>query len=225
MLGHWTQCRCRQCRLRLHAWHMLQLRYLHDLRWVTGWQSVYGYGNRAENTEEHFIQIWVAQPQYTGLMAHLLQQGAVLSMSFQPFEVHLPYLLHFLDSFGLGGMRELVVDPARVALRGELPEQALSTFPWHPLWASKLGSSARERLLCCRGQKPWWCDKAASETRLAWLTLAYGFIDLQVFFLSSCLVYSVNIKYIKWVIELPLLWQTCHRLCQAQIRASAHHDL
>ncbi|CAE7435480.1 REV3 [Symbiodinium natans] len=139
--------------------------YLHDLRWVTGWQSVYGYGNRAENTEEHFIQIWVAQPQYTGLMAHLLQQGAVLSMSFQPFEVHLPYLLHFLDSFGLGGMRELVVDPARVALRGELPEQALSTFPWHPLWASKLGSSARERLLCCRGQKPWWCDKAASETR------------------------------------------------------------
>ena len=143
-------------------------RYLYDLRWVTGWQSVYGYSSghgRGEDADEFFIQIWASQPQYVGLMAHLLQQGAVLSTSFQPFEVHLPYLLHFLDSFGLGGMRELVVDPTRIALRGELPEQALSTFPWHPLWVSKLGSGARERLLRRRLERPWWCDRAASERR------------------------------------------------------------
>ena len=135
---------------------------------MTGWQSVYGYSSghgRGEDADEFFIQIWASQPQYVGLMAHLLQQGAVLSTSFQPFEVHLPYLLHFLDSFGLGGMRELVVDPTRIALRGELPEQALSTFPWHPLWVSKLGSGARERLLRRRLERPWWCDRAASERR------------------------------------------------------------
>ena len=135
---------------------------------------MYGYSNghsRGEDGEELFIQIWASQPQYVGLMAHLLQQGAVLSTSFQPFEVHLPYLLHFLDSFGLGGMRELVVDPTRIALRGELPKQALSTFPWHPLWLSKLGSSARERLLRRRSSEerpcPWWCDRdrAPSERR------------------------------------------------------------
>ena len=115
---------------------------MYDLRWVTGWQSVYGYSNghsRGEDGEELFIQIWASQPQYVGLMAHLLQQGAVLSTSFQPFEVHLPYLLHFLDSFGLGGMRELVVDPTRIALRGELPKQALSTFPWASSLAFQVG--------------------------------------------------------------------------------------
>ncbi|CAE7940220.1 REV3, partial [Symbiodinium necroappetens] len=150
------------------AWGTRERSYLYDLRWVTGWQSVYGYSSghgRGEDADEFFIQIWASQPQYVGLMAHLLQQGAVLSTSFQPFEVHLPYLLHFLDSFGLGGMRELVVDPTRIALRGELPEQALSTFPWHPLWVSKLGSGARERLLRRRLERPWWCDRAASKRR------------------------------------------------------------
>eukprot|EP00439_Symbiodinium_sp_Y106_P005577 s202_g1.t1 len=163
-------------RANLAAWGTRDRSYVYDLRWVTGWQSVYGYSNghsRGEDGEELFIQIWASQPQYVGLMAHLLQQGAVLSTSFQPFEVHLPYLLHFLDSFGLGGMRELVVDPTRIALRGELPKQALSTFPWHPLWLSKLGSSARERLLRRRSSEerpcPWWCDRdrAPSECRLA----------------------------------------------------------
>ena len=139
---------------------------------MTGWQSVYGY----TGGEELFLQIWATQPQHVGLMAHLLQQGAVLSTSFQPFEVHLPYLLHFLDSFGLGGMRDLVVDPARIALRGEVPEQALQNFPWHPSWASKLGGSARDRLLSSRGSKrPWWCDRDASEFRQVPSDLALSF--------------------------------------------------
>lgn len=57
-----------------------------------------------------------------------------------PVEVHLPYLLHFLDSFGLGGMRDLVVAPEHLALRNanngsfRAPAETLETFPYHLKW-------------------------------------------------------------------------------------------
>ena len=57
-------------------------RYIYDIRWVEGWNSIYGHG-----TEKSFVQLWAALPQHTSTMAHLLQQGAVMSTSFQPYEV------------------------------------------------------------------------------------------------------------------------------------------
>ena len=56
-------------------------RYLYDIRWVRGWNSIYGHNER-----KNFVQLWATLPQHTSTMAHLLQQGAVLSTSFQPFE-------------------------------------------------------------------------------------------------------------------------------------------
>lgn len=56
-------------------------RYLYDIRWVRGWNSIYGHSER-----KNFVQLWATLPQHTSTMAHLLQQGAVLSTSFQPFE-------------------------------------------------------------------------------------------------------------------------------------------
>ena len=53
----------------------------------------------------------------------------------------MPYLLHFLDSFDLGGMRDLVVAPEHLALRNgakngtfRAPAESLETFPYHLKW-------------------------------------------------------------------------------------------
>eukprot|EP00434_Breviolum_minutum_P031755 symbB.v1.2.028084.t1/scaffold2830.1/size69359/6 len=132
--------------------------YLYDIRWVRGWNSIYGHSER-----KNFVQLWATLPQHTSTMAHLLQQGAVLSTSFQPFEVHLPYLLHFLDSFGLGGMRDLVVAPEHLALRNanngtfRAPAETLETFPYHLKWQIP-GRAFKQRLLQRAGSEmPWWC--------------------------------------------------------------------
>ncbi|CAJ1462032.1 unnamed protein product [Effrenium voratum] len=123
--------------------------YVYDIRRVVGWTSIYGHGGTGD-----FLQIWATLPQHASVMAHLLQQGAVMSTSFQPFEVHLPYLLHFLDSFGLGGMRELAVNGRTAASRGR-PREV--DFPYHPTWKAQLGRGGAKRLL--RGQgTPWWSD-------------------------------------------------------------------
>eukprot|EP00913_Durusdinium_trenchii_P027440 g25736.t1 len=104
-------------------------------------------------------------------LAHLLQQGAVLNTSFQPFEVHLPYLLHFMDTFGLGGMRELLVAAEHIALRKAAPlgghqrgptRDSSGCFPYHRKWAQEIPGNPQEHLLDRAGPKrPWWCGTAA----------------------------------------------------------------
>ena len=65
-------------------------RYVYDLRWVEGWGSIYGAkadaGNDSDGNATRFVQLWATVPQHPATMAHLLQQGAVVSSSFQPFE-------------------------------------------------------------------------------------------------------------------------------------------
>ena len=64
-------------------------------------------------------------------------------------QVHLPYMLHFLDSFGLAGMRDLVVAPERLALRkgsgsfGAAERAAI--FPFHAKWQ---GACMKQKHLC-----------------------------------------------------------------------------
>lgn len=58
-------------------------RYVYDLRWVEGWGSIYG---ATAVSATRFVQLWATVPQHPATMAHLLQQGAVMSSGFQPFE-------------------------------------------------------------------------------------------------------------------------------------------
>ena len=67
-------------------------RYLYDLRWVTlPWRSIYGHHDvdvtgSTSTASAPFVQLWAVLPQQCNTLAHLLQQGAVLNTSFQPFE-------------------------------------------------------------------------------------------------------------------------------------------
>eukprot|EP00435_Cladocopium_sp_Y103_P022617 s341_g5.t1 len=93
--------------------------YVYDLRWIDGWGSIYG----ASNGPTRFIQLWATVPQHPATMAHLLQQGAVMSSSFQPFEIS-----NFFSSclfrlaLGFGAMGDLSLVQA---LGLELPSKSL----------------------------------------------------------------------------------------------------
>ena len=62
------------------------------------------------------------------------------AMKCHELQVHLPYLLHFLDSFCLAGMRDLILSPSQLAVRGSV--KTLESFPYHVKWQGELGGTA-----------------------------------------------------------------------------------
>nr|CAD1833332.1 unnamed protein product [Ananas comosus var. bracteatus] len=68
-------------------------------------KKLYGY----HSTEELFVKIYLYYPHEVGRLATLLLGGAVLNRIIQPYESHIPYLLHFLVDYNLYGMSHIHV--------------------------------------------------------------------------------------------------------------------
>ncbi|XP_040381696.1 DNA polymerase zeta catalytic subunit isoform X2 [Oryza brachyantha] len=63
-------------------------------------KKLYGY----HTSEELFVKIYLYYPREISRAAAHLLDGAVLNRVFQPYESHIPYLLHFLIDYNLYGM-------------------------------------------------------------------------------------------------------------------------
>ncbi|XP_047064420.1 DNA polymerase zeta catalytic subunit-like [Lolium rigidum] len=63
-------------------------------------KKLYGY----HSSEEIFVKIYLYYPHEVSRAATHLLGGAVLDRVFQPYESHIPYLLHFLVDYNLYGM-------------------------------------------------------------------------------------------------------------------------
>ncbi|KAF7014170.1 hypothetical protein CFC21_028190 [Triticum aestivum] len=63
-------------------------------------KKLYGY----HSSEEIFVKIYLYYPHEVSRAATHLLGGAVLDRVFQPYESHIPYLLHFLIDYNLYGM-------------------------------------------------------------------------------------------------------------------------
>ncbi|XP_017700432.1 DNA polymerase zeta catalytic subunit isoform X2 [Phoenix dactylifera] len=83
-------------------------------------KKFYGY----HSSEELFVKMYLYYPHEVARAATLLLGGAVLNRSFQPYETHIPYLLHFLVDFNLYGMSH--IHTSNVRFRPPLPD---SFFP------------------------------------------------------------------------------------------------
>eukprot|EP00062_Callorhinchus_milii_P009320 gi/632952995/ref/XP_007892154.1/ PREDICTED: DNA polymerase zeta catalytic subunit [Callorhinchus milii] len=60
----------------------------------------YGYHEK----ERHFMKIYLYNPLMVKRVCELLQGGAVMNKSYQPYEAHLPYLLQLFIDYNLYGM-------------------------------------------------------------------------------------------------------------------------
>ncbi|XP_025801172.1 DNA polymerase zeta catalytic subunit isoform X3 [Panicum hallii] len=68
-------------------------------------KKLYGY----HASEELFMKIYLYYPYEVSRAATLLLSGAVFNRAFQPYESHIPYLLHFLVDYNLYGMGHIHV--------------------------------------------------------------------------------------------------------------------
>ncbi|CAN6226497.1 unnamed protein product [Urochloa humidicola] len=68
-------------------------------------KKLYGY----HASEELFVKIYLYYPHEVSRAATLLLSGAVFNRAFQPYESHIPYLLHFLIDYNLYGMGHIHV--------------------------------------------------------------------------------------------------------------------
>jgi DNA polymerase elongation subunit (family B) len=91
--------------------------YIHDIVLVRG-IPFYGYWKR----EELFLKIYVYNPNHIKSIAAMLQSGSIMRHIFQPYEMHIPYILQFMIDYNLVGMG--FVDMKKVMFRMPLP----STF-------------------------------------------------------------------------------------------------
>ncbi|KAI5008760.1 hypothetical protein ZWY2020_009808 [Hordeum vulgare] len=74
-------------------------RHVHGCSLVRA-KKLYGY----HSSEEIFVKIYLYYPHEVSRAATYLLGGAVLDRVFQPYESHIPYLLHFLIDYNLYGM-------------------------------------------------------------------------------------------------------------------------
>nr|BAK01083.1 predicted protein [Hordeum vulgare subsp. vulgare] len=74
-------------------------RHVHGCSLVRA-KKLYGY----HSSEEIFVKIYLYYPHEVSRAATHLLGGAVLDRVFQPYESHIPYLLHFLIDYNLYGM-------------------------------------------------------------------------------------------------------------------------
>ncbi|XP_072974935.1 DNA polymerase zeta catalytic subunit isoform X1 [Typha angustifolia] len=79
-------------------------------------KTLYGY----HFMEEFFVKIYLYYPQEVAHAARLLLGGAILNRMLQPYESHIPYLLHFLVDYNLYGMSHIHV--SNMKFRPPLPD-------------------------------------------------------------------------------------------------------
>ncbi|XP_042428340.1 DNA polymerase zeta catalytic subunit-like isoform X2 [Zingiber officinale] len=79
-------------------------------------KKIYGY----HPLEDLFIKIYLYHPHDVVRAANILLDGAVLGRNFQPYESHIPYLLHFLVDYNLYGMSH--VHSSKIKFRPPLPD-------------------------------------------------------------------------------------------------------
>ncbi|KAG2647414.1 hypothetical protein PVAP13_2KG571100 [Panicum virgatum] len=80
------------------------LQHVHGCSLVRA-KNLYGY----HASEELFMKIYLYYPREVSRAATLLLSGAVFNRAFQPYESHIPYLLHFLVDYNLYGMGHIHV--------------------------------------------------------------------------------------------------------------------
>ncbi|KXL42393.1 hypothetical protein M433DRAFT_358235 [Acidomyces richmondensis BFW] len=81
---------------------------------------------------QYFLKIYLLNPQHMTRFADLLQQGAIMKRTFQPYEAHLQYLLQWMCDFNLYGCAYIETD--RPNFRTPVPawdQLKESTHLWH----------------------------------------------------------------------------------------------
>ncbi|WOL11972.1 DNA polymerase zeta catalytic subunit isoform X2 [Canna indica] len=82
-------------------------------------KKIYGY----HSSEDFFLKIFLYYPHDVARAANMLLDGAVLGRTFQPYESHIPYLLHFLVDYNLYGMG--YIHTSKIKFRSPLPDNFL----------------------------------------------------------------------------------------------------
>lgn len=80
---------------------------------------------------QYFLKIYLLNPQHMTRFADLLQQGAIMKRTFQPYEAHLQYLLQWMCDFNLYGCAYIETD--RPHFRTPVPAWDHLDDPTH-LW-------------------------------------------------------------------------------------------
>jgi len=62
---------------------------------------------------KYFLKIYILIPEVTSKIVEILQSGAIMGRSFQPYEAHIPYYLQFLIDHNLYGMDFMYVSDLR----------------------------------------------------------------------------------------------------------------
>nr|XP_019706389.1 DNA polymerase zeta catalytic subunit isoform X1 [Elaeis guineensis] len=92
-------------------------------------KKFYGY----HSSEKLFMKIYLYYPHEVARAAALLLGGAILNRNFQPYEVHIPYLLHFLVDYNLYGMSH--IHTSNVRFRPPLPDSFIPKAACHDIGA------------------------------------------------------------------------------------------
>eukprot|EP00921_Rhytidocystis_pertsovi_P016196 GHVQ01025574.1.p1 GENE.GHVQ01025574.1~~GHVQ01025574.1.p1 ORF type:complete len:1520 (-),score=168.75 GHVQ01025574.1:2620-7179(-) len=95
---------------------------------------IYGY----HSTPVRFIKITIVKPKLVLSLAACLYRGEVLGYELQPYEVHIPYLIHFLSDCHLSGSSVLYL--SRIYIRNPLPSYPAYTRPPSFYWKKRFCS-------------------------------------------------------------------------------------
>ncbi|KAJ8511067.1 hypothetical protein OPV22_001501 [Ensete ventricosum] len=79
-------------------------------------KKIYGY----HSSEDLFLKIFLYYPHDVTRVATFLLDGTVLGRTFQPYESHIPFLLHFLVDYNLYGMSHIHM--SNIKFRPPLPD-------------------------------------------------------------------------------------------------------
>jgi hypothetical protein len=120
-----------------------QRQHIFDM-YIVRARAFFGYhiDNTNDDTLEggggRFIRIVLLEPGSIRRVAKVLQSGAIMGRIFQPFESHIPYLLHFLVDYNLYGMD--FIDLSSVTFRRPLPmttRRGANLSAWRPIVVDK----------------------------------------------------------------------------------------
>lgn len=108
------------------------------------------YGFHAK--ENHFLKIYLYNPQMVKRVCELLQSGAVMNQMYQPHEGHIPYLLQLFIDYNLYGMNLISLGAVKFRLSKAAPQvqelnrsRGATVSPWKSPCTSRLNESMSDR--------------------------------------------------------------------------------